>query len=127
MDLEGVEPDRGLRGRDAVLTSGQRRSEEEEEDEENAASHPSGGRLQDAGQDVVLELEELRWLTVHLEAVGVVVEFHRAHKVAVAGHDVGELGADRPVRTQSQPGENAEKVEPFLPKFQTRWWRRIRQ
>lgn len=61
----------------------------------NSESHPSSDRLQDAGQGVVLELEKLRWLTVHLETVGVVVEFHRTHKVAAAGHHVGELGGEQ--------------------------------
>lgn len=77
--------------------------EDEDEEEEAAASHPSSGRLQDAGQDVVLELEKLRRLTVHLETVGIVVELHRAHKVAVAGHDVGELGGGQAsVRTATE-------------------------
>lgn len=58
-------------------------------------SYTSSDRLQDAGQGVVLELEKIRWLTVHLETIGVVVEFHRAHKVAVAGHYIGELGGEQ--------------------------------
>lgn len=57
-------------------------------------SYPSSDRLQDAGQGVVLELEKLRRLTVHLEAVGVTVEFHWTHEVADAGHNVGELGGE---------------------------------
>lgn len=68
----------------------------EDEEEKAADSHPSSGTLQDAGQDVVLELEKLRWLTVHLESVGVVVEFYRAHEVAITGHDVRELEGDQP-------------------------------
>lgn len=54
---------------------------------------PSSDRLQDAGQGVFLELEKLRRLTVHLEAVGVVVELHWTHKVTPAGHHVGEHDA----------------------------------
>lgn len=81
---------------------GFRRWGSEDEEENPAAPHPSSGGLQDAGQDIVLELEKLRWLTVHLETVGIIVEFYRAHKVAVTGHDVGELGGDQAsVRTQS--------------------------
>lgn len=56
-----------------------------------AESHPSSDRLQDAGQGVLLQLEQVRRLAVHLETVGVVVELHWTHKVAVAGHHVGEL------------------------------------
>lgn len=58
-------------------------------------SYPSSDRLQDAGQGVVLELEKLRRLTVHLETIGVVVEFHRTHKVAPAGHHIGELRGEQ--------------------------------
>lgn len=58
-------------------------------------SYPSSDRLQDAGQGVVLELEKLRRLTVHLETIGVVVEFHRTHKVTPAGHHIGELGGEQ--------------------------------
>lgn len=61
----------------------------------NSDSHPSSDGLQDAGQGVFLELEKLRWLTVHLETIGVVVEFYRAHEVATAGHHVGELGGEQ--------------------------------
>lgn len=57
--------------------------------------HPASERLQDGGQSVVLKLEEIGRLTVHLETVGVVVEFHRAHKVAVAGQQIGELGGEQ--------------------------------
>lgn len=65
-------------------------------------SYPSSGRLQDAGQRVVLELEKVRRLTVHLETVGVVVELHRTHKVAATGHHIGKLG----VRITASPAEH---------------------
>ena len=57
-------------------------------------SYPSSDRLQDGGQGVVLQLEQVRWFTVHLESVGVVVELHWTHKVAVASHHIGELQAE---------------------------------
>ena len=60
-----------------------------------AESYPSSDRLQDAGQGVVLQLEKVRGLTVHLETIGVVVEFHRTHKVADASHHIGELRGER--------------------------------
>ncbi|TNN77551.1 hypothetical protein EYF80_012141 [Liparis tanakae] len=56
------------------------RAEREQECRSAGEPHPASEGLQDVGQDVVLQLEELRWLTVHLETVGVVVEFHRAHE-----------------------------------------------
>lgn len=54
---------------------------------------PSGGRLQDTGKGIVLELEKVRRLTVHLETVGVIVKLHRTHKVAAASHHIGEHDA----------------------------------
>lgn len=65
------------------------------EEETGAESYPSSDWLQDAGEGILLQLEQVRWLTVHLETVGVVVELHWTHKVAVASHHVGELEGEQ--------------------------------
>lgn len=115
VDLEGIEPHGGLRRQEGsvrqeessfyIRTSSQRNKTTERRQlkhpfhqghmvTSNVKPHPSGERLQDAGQGVILQLEKLRRLAVHLEAVGVVVEFHRTDEVAAAGHHVGELRRD---------------------------------
>ncbi len=83
-------------------------------------SYPSSNRLQDAGQGVVLELEKLRWLTVNLETVGVIVEFHWTHKVATASHHVGELEGEQTLSSVTlQPHHRPVALDLYFKKPRT--------
>lgn len=58
---------------------------------EQRGSYPAHHRLQHHGDVVLLQLEQLGGLAVHGEAVGVIVELHRAGEAAVPRHHVGQL------------------------------------
>lgn len=54
-------------------------------------TYPANERLDHPGNVVLLQAEQVRWLTVHSETVGVVVVFHRTDKASVPRHHIGEL------------------------------------
>lgn len=62
---------------------------------------------------VLLQTEEVRGLTVHSEAVGVIVVLHGADKASVPGHHIGQL------RMKSRDGQR-RPVPVILPGWQTR-------
>lgn len=70
-------------------------------------SYPAHHRLQHHGDVVLLQLEQLRGLAVHGEAVGVVVELHGAGEAAIPGHHVGQL----------QEKEKENRIHVFLRDF----------
>lgn len=54
---------------------------------------PANYRLDHSRDVVLLQAEEVRWLTVHREAVGVIVVFHRTDEASVPRHHIGEQKA----------------------------------
>lgn len=54
---------------------------------------PANERLDHPGNVVLLQAEQVRWLTVHSETVGVIVVFHRTDEASVPRHHVGEQKA----------------------------------
>lgn len=58
-------------------------------------TYPANDRPKHRRDVVLLQLEQLRRLAVHHEAVGVVVELHRAHEAPVSRHHVRQLQGEK--------------------------------
>lgn len=69
---------------------------------------------------VLLQTKEVRGLTVHSEAVGVIVVLHGADKASVPGHHIGQLRMKSRVRQKRQgpailPGRHTQGLAVSLP------------
>lgn len=56
-----------------------------------SGTYQTDDRLDHLRNVVLLQTEEVRGLTVHSEAVGVIVVLHGADKASVPGHHIGQL------------------------------------
>lgn len=56
-----------------------------------SGTYPANGRLDHLRKVVLMQAEQVRGLTVHGEAVGVIVILHRADKASVPRHHIGQL------------------------------------
>lgn len=67
-----------------------------------SGTYQANDRLDHLRNAVLLQTEEVRGLTVHSEAVGVIVVFHGADKASVPGHHIGQLRMKSRVRQKRQ-------------------------
>lgn len=56
-----------------------------------SGTYPANDRLDHPRNVVLLQTKQVRGLTVHSEAVGIIVVLHGADKASVPGHHIGQL------------------------------------